>query len=251
MNKLVGPRELWSFLGLTWNNFQLEIPFAANGRPVYNVGMDDKTKLYVFAKKEIFLIFVFMLLISLTSFMVGIKVGKNTGLLNAGYTPEDRQRVDILSGQEEAVEKILDEKKSEPSRPVDVNKVNQSLEEKLRQELEEVESNPKAPVEVVAPPPVVNEVHAATETKPRQDLYAGKYTIQLGSHRALKDAEDFAQGFKVRGYSPIITEVELTGRGIWYRVSLGVFSSVAEAKDYILKEKTLFQGQDYVIGRFD
>lgn len=81
--------------------------------------------------------------------------------------------------------------------------------------------------------------------------YAGKFTIQLGSYDQVGDAQKFADGFRIRGYNPIINEVELKGRGTWYRVSLGVFDNASEAKEYILQEKTLFEGQDYVIARFD
>lgn len=84
-----------------------------------------------------------------------------------------------------------------------------------------------------------------------KDKFAGKFTIQLSSHRSRKEAEEFAGGFTVRGYDPIINEVRISGRGTWYRVSLGVFESASEAKNYIIGEKELFLGQDYVIGRFD
>ncbi|CAN0060821.1 unnamed protein product [Chrysoparadoxa australica] len=84
-----------------------------------------------------------------------------------------------------------------------------------------------------------------------KDKFSGKYTIQLGSHRSVEEAEAFAEGFKVRGYNPIINEVEIPNRGIWYRVSLGVFDTITDAKDYVKKEQSLFQGQDYVFVRFD
>ena len=84
-----------------------------------------------------------------------------------------------------------------------------------------------------------------------RDQVKGKFTIQLGSYQSINDAESFADGFRVRGYKVIVNEVELRGRGIWFRVSLGIFDSVSEAKSYVLREKVLFKGQDYVIGRFN
>ena len=84
-----------------------------------------------------------------------------------------------------------------------------------------------------------------------RDQYRGKFTIQLGSYQSLRDAESFADGFRIRGYKPIINEVDIKKRGIWYRVSLGIFESAGKAKDYVLREKVLFKGQDYVIGKFD
>ena len=67
----------------------------------------------------------------------------------------------------------------------------------------------------------------------------------------MEDAEKFANGFRVRGYNPVINEVEIENRGSWFRVSLGVFDTIEDTKEFIIKEKSLFQGMDYVIGRFD
>jgi septal ring-binding cell division protein DamX len=79
----------------------------------------------------------------------------------------------------------------------------------------------------------------------------GKYTIQLGSYNTLDEAKQFAEGFTVRGYNPIINEVKIEGKGTWYRVSLGVFTTVEEAKSYIKQEQSLFSGQDHVISKID
>ena len=72
--------------------------------------------------------------------------------------------------------------------------------------------------------------------------FIGKYTIQLGSYRTLDEAKNFAQGFLVRGYKPLVREVEVRGQGVWYRVSLGVFESISAATQYIQKESVLFGG---------
>jgi cell division protein FtsN len=76
---------------------------------------------------------------------------------------------------------------------------------------------------------------------------AGKFTIQLGSYSDIEEAKQFAEGFTVRGYSPIINEVRIDGKGTWYRVSLGLFNTVEEARSYIKEEQSLFQGQEHVI----
>ena len=75
----------------------------------------------------------------------------------------------------------------------------------------------------------------------------GKYTIQLGSYPSVEEAKSFAEGFTVRGYGPNINETTIEGKGTWYRVSLGLFGTVEEAKTYIKNEQSLFSGQDYVI----
>lgn len=207
--------------------------------------MNENSKLYVFAKKEVALIFIFMVLIAVSAFVLGVKVGKNYSYLQAGYTPEDQARIDLLSTEEESLHNSIKER--EKVDPVKLrDETHKALQEKLKEHLEAV---PTVETEV-------DEVEAQTSVNSDEigqangDDFSGKFTIQLGSHRSKKDAEEFANGFKYRGYNPIINEVEIADRGTWYRTSLGVFSSKEETKTYIKKEAELFRGQDFVIVRF-
>jgi len=245
--------------------------------------MDEKTNFYVFAKKEIALIFLFMLVIAVTSFVLGVKVGKSYSYEMAGFTEEDRENIKIHSRSEETVKEMVKkdertEKDKKKKRGEVLDSTYEQLEEEFKKLDEKVNQNKK-----VEPPAVKEEVTKKIIQKPPtpapaekrderasieethsletantpmpeaslRDQYRGKFTIQLGSYQSLDDAESFADGFRIRGYRPIINEVDIKKRGIWYRVSLGIFESVGKAKDYVLREKTLFKGQDYVIGRFN
>lgn len=237
--------------------------------------MDEKTKLYVFSKREVALIFLFMFLIALTSFVFGVKIGKSYSFQQAGLSPQDRQTVDLLSGEEEAVNDVVEEsrkeaKESQKEMPEmkgpDLEDLNKKLERHIKTETDgpgkpaasrpQVEQPREKATEVVnqmvEPAPAV-EIPNEAETQPTslKDSFSGKYTVQLGSHRSLNEAEAFAEGFRVRGYDPIITEKEIPNRGIWYRVSLGAFDTITQAKDYVKKEDSLFQGQEYVFVRFE
>lgn len=232
--------------------------------------MSDKSKLYVFEKKEVALIFVFMLLVALTAFMLGVRIGKNYSFDAAGLTSEDRQRVEFLSEQEEMIRQILD---SEEFEPMDTDELNRQMQEALRKRIQEQlqeprsELTPTSPEVSVSPPPSSSapleqdtvkkkEQNLADTTTPEyqekpRSAFQGKFTIQLGSYRRLSEAEDFARGFVARGYEPIINEVEIPNRGTWFRVSLGVFETSTEANRYIRANPDLFHGQDYVLARFD
>lgn len=196
--------------------------------------MDSKTKLYVFAKKEVALIFIFMILIAITSFVMGVKIGKNYSMELAGIAPEDQKKVvELLSKKEEDLEAI---KKNAEAHTVESGDIEHKLQEKIS-------------AEFGAPNPNMSseKPHEEAATSTSKDGLSGKFTIQLGSHRTLKEAEEFAEGFKARGYDTIINQIEIKGKGTWYRVSLGAFANMDEAKSYISKEKTLFIGQDYTI----
>lgn len=199
--------------------------------------MSENTKLYVFEKKEVLLLFIFMILIALTSFLLGVKMGKSYSLENAGITAADKKTIELKSTEEEVI--LNDQTKVAPTAEVsDEAKQKEQFDEsykKLQDEFSKLNKNESS----------------EPKSEMAKDSYVGKYTIQLGSNRSLADSEKFAEGFRARGYNPIINEVKIEGQGMWYRVSLGIFDSLQEAKDYIIKEKSLFQGQDYVIGRFE
>lgn len=206
--------------------------------------MDSKTKLYVFAKKEVALIFIFMILIAITSFVFGVKVGKTYSLDLSGINEEDRKKVvELLSKKEEDLQDI---KKNQEAHAVESSDIENKLQEKISNEFG---GTPAAGEHGNMSVENKGDVHgaAAESHGATKDGLSGKFTIQLGSHRTLKEAEDFAEGFKARGYDPIINQIEIKGKGTWYRVSLGAFGSQEEAKSYIGKEKSLFVGQDYTI----
>ncbi len=75
--------------------------------------MNEKTKLLVFEKKEVFLIFVFVILVAITSFTIGIRIGKNYALKQSGITPGDVKNVAHLkSTEEEALESITNKEET-------------------------------------------------------------------------------------------------------------------------------------------
>lgn len=203
--------------------------------------MESNTKLYVFAKKEVALIFIFMILIAITSFVMGVKIGKNYSLELAGVTPEDQKKVvELLSKNEETLEEI---KKNEASHAVESGDIEHKLQEKISNEF----GNGEGASNMSSVAKSGHDAHATGAPAEHKDALSGKFTIQLGSHRTLKEAEDFAEGFKARGYDPIINQIDIKGKGTWYRVSLGAFNNMEEAKAYTAKEKTLFIGQDYTV----
>jgi len=198
--------------------------------------MDSKTKLYVFAKKEVALIFIFMILIAVTSFVLGVKIGKNYSMEMAGITKEDQKKViELLSNKEEELSQI---KANPEANTVESADIENKLQEKISEEFGAGKTSENTHSTNMSTP------HGKEESK---DSLSGKFTIQLGSHRTLKEAEAFAEGFRARGYNPIINQIEIKGKGTWYRVSLEAFNNAEEAKAYVGREKTLFMGQDYTI----
>ncbi len=225
--------------------------------------MNENTKLYVFARKEVALISTFIILMVTTAFIFGVKIGKHYSFEKSGLLDEDQKQIELLSKEEEMVEKLVaqgDETRKQDSKALSEDafkrlkskidsefaekpkkRIDQKKESTIRQEGKKESSSTE----------VLDQKVPKKASKTKRDELSGKYTIQLGSHRSLQEAQQFADAFKVRGYDPIINEVSIDGRGIWFRVSIGVFSSTSEARQFINKEQSLFTGQDYVISEFD
>jgi septal ring-binding cell division protein DamX len=202
--------------------------------------MEENNKVIVFEKKEIILVLIFVVILIITSFTIGIRLGKKLSLSESGIKPEDQKTVELKSGAEEDAEKTV----SEESKLTDDEKLKKLMDEsktRLSDELEKFSSEDK-PVAIQS-----TESNSTVADAPAVSPVDGKYTIQLGSYPTMDEAKQFAEGFTVRGYSPIINQTTLEGKGTWYRVSLGLFGTVEEAKNYVKKEQSLFSGQDYVI----
>jgi len=209
--------------------------------------MNDKTKLYLFSKKEIAILFTFIVLAAVVSFIMGIKIGKNFSFESAGFTSAEQKQISLKSTLEESTAELLEEVGSSPPETKEevIQDSYQRLKNKIDQELKDSKKNV---VEKTVVSPVIEK---APPKDVKKDSVVGKYTIQLGSHRNLVDAENFSEGFRIRGYNPVINEVNIDGRGTWYRVSLGAFDNIRDLKDYVEKEKSLFESQDYVVGKYE
>jgi cell division protein FtsN len=199
--------------------------------------MEENNKVIVFEKKEIILILIFIVVFIITSFTLGIRLGKKLSMKEAGVTEEDVKTVKLKSVVEEDAEATV----AEESKLTDEEKLKKLMDEsktRLNDELDKFTSEEGTSSEAATTQAV---------PAPTQSPMAGKYTIQLGSYNTVEEAKQFAEGFTVRGYNPIINEVKIPGKGNWYRVSLGLFDTVDAAKTYVREEQSLFSGQDHII----
>jgi septal ring-binding cell division protein DamX len=199
--------------------------------------MEENKKVIIFEKKEIILVLIFVIVLIITSFTLGIRLGKKLSMVESGIKEEDLKTVELKSTDEEAADVAV----SEDSKLSDEEKLKKLMEESKSRLSEELQKfSTEGPVAPEASSKTEESIHKTTTVN-------GKYTIQLGSYNSMDEAKQFAEGFTVRGYSPIINEVKIDGKGTWYRVSLGLFQTVDEAKAYIKEEQSLFSGQEHVI----
>ena len=223
--------------------------------------MEENNKLFVFEKKEVILIFVFIILIAIISFTLGVRTGKELSLKHDNYTNEDINNINLKSVDEEYVEQVVKkdndfENSMENSAEGEAKSLDaKAMEQRLKEEMEKLASESdhvpmegdKPETESNAPSKMEEQSPQANNSESSDNNFTGKYTIQLFSHQNESAAQEFADVFRLKGYDVIINEVVIPGKGKWYRVSIGVFDNMNDAKDYLTKEKSLFQNQKYLI----
>ncbi len=88
----------------------------------------------------------------------------------------------------------------------------------------------------------------AAQTSPEQhQSSAGRFTVQLASFRDLASAKKFAARFKDLKPLPTVRQVELPGKGRWYRVQVGQLASHDEATALAERFAKKYQIQPFVV----
>jgi cell division protein FtsN len=98
------------------------------------------------------------------------------------------------------------------------------------------------PVQPEPPKPTPTPVPPVVETKPADVAPAtnqppavtseGQFTVQVGSHNDVGQANEQALKLRAAGFEPRVIGVDIPKRGRWYRVQSGNFGNRAEANRY-------------------
>ena len=65
----------------------------------------------------------------------------------------------------------------------------------------------------------------------------------MSSFKTQAEAEQFAEQLRARGHKAYTVEARVTGRGTWWRVRVGPFSSLHEAQAY----RSQFEAKEHVV----
>ena len=104
----------------------------------------------------------------------------------------------------------------------------------------------KPPTTVAAkpPPPAKQQKKSSEQQEPSTD----RFTVQLASFKDLTSAKKFAARFRGLKHKATIREVELSGKGRWYRVQVGKLASREEATALANDLAQKYQLNAFVIG---
>jgi len=210
-------------------------------------------------KKQALTLLVLVLVVSLSSFTLGVIVGRRGAERDLAQNPPEPRRIMVAE-----VPKV--QANSEPSvkediKPVEEEKLTfydnlsrgetiplgsginlppekeeQSVAEKPPEKKPPVAANPQ-PVAKVVPMPATVIESTATVPIPKDIPPAdknGSFSVQVGSFSSVADAGRLKKSVIAKGYSAFIVEADLGAKGIWYRVRLGPYADADVAKKVML-----------------
>lgn len=227
---------------------------------------EDNSKLFVFDKKEVLLIFIFVAVIIVTSFTLGVRVGKGLSLKADGYSKDDIQKtVDLKSIEEEQADSIVNDNSAgnfEGSLSGDRDAAKDQLDEladpeKLDKEFSGISQGGETGLENQMPSDLKKktteldkkvEEAVANELAPKEgSQFKGKFTINLASRKTRAEAEEYAAPYMASDLEVVVNKVNTVSKGTWYRIGIGVFNSYNDAKSFLEKNPIFFKGKKYWI----
>jgi cell division protein FtsN len=225
--------------------------------------VDQKRRLFIYDRKEVGVLILLGVGVALFAFTLGVHLGKQV-IPKPIETAAEQQPVDTLHpAQEQAPSRveITQEVKNIPGA------VDETLDQSLRDEIAKTGLQVEKPRQVELPEKSRKETGAARANRPEVGALvptsrsalaekaessaarSSRFTLQVGSYPSLREAEPELLKLNENGLRAEVREVEITGKGKWFRLFVGQFDSVKDAekagKDF-KKERRI---SDFVVVR--
>ena len=91
-------------------------------------------------------------------------------------------------------------------------------------------AKPPAKADPARPEPANPDVAQADDKKKKAEAKS-RFTLQLSSFQDKQEAQSFLSSVRAAGYQAYVTEAEVDGKGVFYRVRLGSYRSLDAAND--------------------
>lgn len=118
--------------------------------------------------------------------------------------------------------------------------INEQIDKQPEVKIEKKEIKPEPPAKIPDIKPLSSTT--TTLTKPKAlnvgnniFKYGDYFVVQVASFRASSISENEAGKYRNKGYNAFVETAEIQGRGTWYRVRVGNFSTKEEAQNFINK----------------
>jgi len=208
--------------------------------------VDQKRRLFIYDRKEVGVLILLGVGVALFAFTLGVHLGKQVVPKPTESLGEAKPIEPLTPGEVQAPNRIevAQEVKNIPAA------VDETLDQSLRDEIaktgmkvekaRQVElpkdvrpegSKPEVghqPSHEVAPAKSVKKTVVASEDS--MAAAASRFTLQVGSYPSLREAEPELLKLNENGLRAEVREVELTGKGKWFRLFVGQFDTVKDAE---------------------
>lgn len=215
--------------------------------------MDTKRKLFIYDRKEVGILILLGVGVALFAFTLGVHLGKQVvpKTNEVVATHESIEPVDAVKEQNPNRNEIANETKNVPAA------VDETLDQTLRDEVAKTGMQIDKPKPLNLPTETKNEnaptgrpeIGSTTATAPAPTRLNGRYTLQVGSYPSRSEVEPVVVRLNEQGLRAEVKEVEIKGKGKWFRLLVGQFPTVAEAEKAGTTYKKESRIGDFVVVR--
>ena len=210
-------------------------------------------------RKQALILLVLVLVVSLSSFTLGVIVGRRGAERDLAQQQPEQRRIMVAEVPKpqaanepspSAEERPAEEEKltfyDNLSRgetiplgsginlpPEEEQPVAPKPQEKKTPVVEVISQEPAQAAPVVTTPKVAAAPSAVPKELPPTDRN-GTFSVQVGSFSSVADAGRLKKSLIAKGYTAFIAEADLGSKGIWYRVRLGPYADADVAKKAML-----------------
>jgi|GEM_PF-1264695 len=212
--------------------------------------MDQKRRLFIYDRREVGILILLGVGVALFAFTLGVHLGKQVVPKAIETAGEPKTSESLTAGESQAPSRveISGEVKNVPAAADET--LDQSLRDEIAKTGMKVDKTRQVdlPSEVhkVVNQPEVGRPESTAETKPKAKAATSpktesateaassnavlRYTLQVGSYPSLREAEPELLKLNENGLRAEVREVELAGKGKWFRLFVGQFESVRDAE---------------------
>lgn len=198
--------------------------------------MESKPRFYIYEKKEIAILIVLGVAVSVFSFTLGVHLGK--------HVPGSRS--EVVGSVSNSVQTVPDqappsEELSEQTPRASAN-VEEFMNESLKKEVVDTGATLRQKIQVDLPekkkaPKVEAQVPQAAAAAPAPAKTKGRFALQVGSYPSAEEANAQQKTLSEKGLSVVVRSIDLKGKGRRFRIMIEGFATQEEAEH---------EGQRYV-----
>lgn len=198
---------------------------------------DEKRRLFIYDRKEVGVLILLGVGVALFAFTLGVHLGKQVIPKPVETASEAHSVEPVESTKDQAPSRveISQEVKNVPGA------VDETLDQSLRDEIAKTGLQIDKPRQVelpekirkVAPEkplPSDKKGDSKSEKQASQSDNVGRYTLQVGSFPSLREAEPELLKLNENGLRAEVREVDIAGKGKWYRLFVGQFETIKDAE---------------------